>query len=118
MVAFIHDEILVELPDDGEYEEEVAVIRQVVCGSMQELTGTVPIDCELSVARSILPLSLSLSLSFYISLDYPLHRSENSLPSVGPGRKLLSSCMTRTARSLYGRNRRAWQQSSWVWILN
>jgi DNA polymerase I-like protein with 3'-5' exonuclease and polymerase domains len=51
-VGFIHDEYLLELPDQGGYvdqdevEEVVALIRE----SMQEMTGNVPVSCEYSVS--------------------------------------------------------------------
>jgi DNA polymerase I-like protein with 3'-5' exonuclease and polymerase domains len=51
VIAFIHDEILLEIPDDGDFDEEIELIRHIICGSMQELTGSVPIECEVTLSR-------------------------------------------------------------------
>ena len=45
-VAFIHDEILVELPLEADHAAEARRIDRMMCQAMQELTGTVPIECE------------------------------------------------------------------------
>jgi DNA polymerase I-like protein with 3'-5' exonuclease and polymerase domains len=53
VVAFIHDEVLVELPDRGGYVNE-AQVRQVVeimRLSMEEVTGNVPVGCEYTLSR-------------------------------------------------------------------
>jgi len=50
VVGFIHDEILVEIDEDSDWDYEVKMINQIVCESMQELTGTIPIICEYSLS--------------------------------------------------------------------
>ncbi len=51
-VGFIHDEVLVELPDQGGYvdlstvESVVTIMRE----SMQEMTGDVPVGCEYALS--------------------------------------------------------------------
>lgn len=45
-IAFIHDEVLIELPVDCDHGEEARKIDQIMCGAMESLTGTVPIQCE------------------------------------------------------------------------
>lgn len=45
-VAFIHDEMLIELPIDLDHTDAAARIDRILCQSMAELTGQVPIACE------------------------------------------------------------------------
>jgi len=51
LVGFIHDEILIEIPEDSSWDDKVQLINKIVCGTMQELTGTIPIRCEYSLSR-------------------------------------------------------------------
>jgi DNA polymerase I-like protein with 3'-5' exonuclease and polymerase domains len=51
IVGFIHDEILIEITEDSDWDKEVALIKTIVCNSMQDLTGTIPISCEYSISR-------------------------------------------------------------------
>jgi len=51
VVGFIHDEILVEITEDSDWSDEIRLINNIVCESMQELTGTIPITCEYSLSR-------------------------------------------------------------------
>ena len=54
IVAFVHDEVLVELPDEGGYVSE-AVVRQVIeimCRSMERVLGDVPAACAYTLGRS------------------------------------------------------------------
>jgi len=51
IVGFIHDEILIEIQEESDWDKEVALIQKIVCSSMQELTGTIPINCEYSLSR-------------------------------------------------------------------
>jgi hypothetical protein len=52
VVGFVHDEFLIEMPDEGGYveqarvDEAVAIIRE----SMQEMTGSVPVSCEYALS--------------------------------------------------------------------
>lgn len=54
VVGFVHDEILVELPDEGGYCSEGAVkrVKKIMCAAMQEvLIGEIPVDCEAALSR-------------------------------------------------------------------
>jgi len=51
IVGFIHDEILIELKESDNLAHEVKVIEEVICSSMQELTGTIPITCGAALSR-------------------------------------------------------------------
>ena len=46
IVAFIHDEVLIELPVDADHAAEARRIDKIMCDAMQEFTGNVPIKCE------------------------------------------------------------------------
>ncbi len=53
VVGFVHDEILVELPDEGGYVRRrvvEAVVQHIRLG-MQEVTCGVPVECEYALAR-------------------------------------------------------------------
>lgn len=49
-VAFIHDEVLIELPKDADHTTEAKKIDSILCEEMESLTGDVPIACEYSLA--------------------------------------------------------------------
>jgi hypothetical protein len=51
LVAFIHDEIVVEVPEDGDLDADARLVDQVMCESMQEVTGDIPIKCECCLSR-------------------------------------------------------------------
>src|SRR5262249_53454326 len=55
VVGFIHDELLVELPDQGGYVDLATCekVKRIVCESMAQVTGTVPIDAEYTVSRCL-----------------------------------------------------------------
>jgi hypothetical protein len=46
LMAFIHDEVLIELPLDADHAAEARRIDKIMCDAMQEFTGNVPIKCE------------------------------------------------------------------------
>jgi len=52
IIGFIHDEIIIELPKTptNTYTSEVKRIQDIICGSMQELTGPIPISCSAAVS--------------------------------------------------------------------
>jgi hypothetical protein len=53
VVGFVHDEVLVELPDRGGYVPlaEVERVEAVLCGAMEEvLGGGIPVACESAVS--------------------------------------------------------------------
>jgi DNA polymerase I-like protein with 3'-5' exonuclease and polymerase domains len=50
VVAFVHDEFLIELPRDADHTTEAERINTICCSSMQQLVGTIPIACEYSLA--------------------------------------------------------------------
>lgn len=45
-VAFVHDEVLIELPINSDHTAQAARIDKILCNAMRELTGSVPIACE------------------------------------------------------------------------
>lgn len=49
-VAFVHDEVLIELPRSADHTEEAKRIDAILCRSMEELTGSIPIACEYALA--------------------------------------------------------------------
>ena len=49
-VAFVHDEVLVELPINSDHTEAASRIDRILCESMEELTGSVPISCEYALS--------------------------------------------------------------------
>jgi hypothetical protein len=54
VVGFVHDEVLVELPDEGGYVSEGRArrIMEVMCRSMEEvLVGDIPVECEAALSR-------------------------------------------------------------------
>lgn len=52
IVGFIHDEILLEIPEtpDGTYDAPAEIIKDVMVQSMRELTGPIPVGVQLSVS--------------------------------------------------------------------
>lgn len=52
VVGFVHDEVLVELPDRGGYVEEAEArkIVDILCQSMETVTGNVPVECDYALA--------------------------------------------------------------------
>lgn len=50
-VAFIHDEVLIELPADSDHTEQAKRINSILCETMQELTGSIPIACEFALSN-------------------------------------------------------------------
>jgi DNA polymerase I-like protein with 3'-5' exonuclease and polymerase domains len=52
IIGFIHDEIIVEIPQTptNTYTAEVKDIQNVICQSMRELTGPIPISCSAAVS--------------------------------------------------------------------
>jgi DNA polymerase I-like protein with 3'-5' exonuclease and polymerase domains len=49
-VAFVHDEVLIELPRSANHTEEARRIDRILCESMQQLTGSIPIACEYALS--------------------------------------------------------------------
>lgn len=49
-VAFVHDEVLIELPRSANHAEEARRIDRILCDSMQQLTGSIPIACEYALS--------------------------------------------------------------------
>jgi DNA polymerase I-like protein with 3'-5' exonuclease and polymerase domains len=49
-VAFVHDEMLIELPVTADHTELARQVAQILCEAMGELTGDVPIACEYALA--------------------------------------------------------------------
>ena len=53
VIAFIHDEVLVELPVDCDHTAEASRIERIMCQCMEEVTGTVPVACEYALAAAV-----------------------------------------------------------------
>jgi hypothetical protein len=53
VVGFVHDELLVELPDQGGYVDQKVCeqVKRLVCGAMARVTGAVPVDAEYTLSR-------------------------------------------------------------------
>lgn len=51
IVCFVHDEIVLEIPENSDWDQEVHMINKIVCSSMKELTGTIPIKCDYTLSR-------------------------------------------------------------------
>src|SRR5262249_19292292 len=54
VVGFVHDEIIIELPDEGGYVSEATVRRvvDIMCGKMAEVLGCdIPVGCEAVLSR-------------------------------------------------------------------
>lgn len=51
VVAFIHDEFLIELPVDSDPTEEASRVARILCESMERLSGSVPISCEYALSE-------------------------------------------------------------------
>jgi hypothetical protein len=54
VVGFVHDEILVELPDEGGYVSEATVrrVEEIMCQQMARvLVGDIPVGCEVTLSR-------------------------------------------------------------------
>ncbi len=54
VVGFVHDEILIELPDEGGYVSEARVrrVEEVMCREMAGvLVGDIPVGCEAALSR-------------------------------------------------------------------
>ena len=51
-MAFIHDELLVEMPDEGGFvtQARAEAVVEIIRDSMQELTADIPVGCEYSLA--------------------------------------------------------------------
>jgi hypothetical protein len=53
VVGFVHDEILVELPDEGGYvsEEKVRRVKEIMCREMESvLVGDIPVGCKAALS--------------------------------------------------------------------
>jgi hypothetical protein len=52
VVGFVHDEFLIEMPDEGGYVEQARVDKAVaiIRKSMQEMTASVPVSCEYALS--------------------------------------------------------------------
>jgi DNA polymerase I-like protein with 3'-5' exonuclease and polymerase domains len=54
VIGFIHDEILIELPDEGGHVSEGTVrrVEEVMCQQMEEvLVGDIPVGCEAALSQ-------------------------------------------------------------------
>ena len=52
VVGFVHDEVLIELPDQGDYVDRSAAeaVVKIMIEAMQEMTGEVPVKCEYTLS--------------------------------------------------------------------
>jgi hypothetical protein len=51
VVAFIHDEFVIELPEEADHGAEAARIESILNRFMESVTGGVPVDCEYALSR-------------------------------------------------------------------
>src|SRR5262249_2720555 len=54
VVGFIHDEVLVELPDEGGFVSESSInrVQEIMCRQMEKvLVGDIPVSCEAALSR-------------------------------------------------------------------
>ena len=51
VVAFIHDEVVIELPEDADHAAEALRVEQIMNRSMEQVTGEVPVACEYALSR-------------------------------------------------------------------
>ena len=49
-VAFVHDEVLIELPIGSDHAAAAKRIDRILCETMEELTGSIPIACEYALS--------------------------------------------------------------------
>lgn len=49
-VAFVHDEVIVEIPIEADHTAQAEAIDSILCESMATLTGEIPIACEYALA--------------------------------------------------------------------
>jgi hypothetical protein len=49
-VAFVHDEALIELPVDSDHTQAAKRVDRILCESMEQLTGTIPIATEFALS--------------------------------------------------------------------
>jgi DNA polymerase I-like protein with 3'-5' exonuclease and polymerase domains len=50
VVAFVHDEFVIELPVDADHAAQAQHIDHICCQAMQQLVGDIPIACEYALA--------------------------------------------------------------------
>jgi DNA polymerase I-like protein with 3'-5' exonuclease and polymerase domains len=51
VVAFVHDEVVIELADDADHAAEAKRVEQIMNSSMESVTGNVPVACEYVLCR-------------------------------------------------------------------
>ena len=49
-VAFVHDKGLIELPINADHTEAAKRIDRILCETMEELAGSIPIACEFALS--------------------------------------------------------------------
>jgi DNA polymerase I-like protein with 3'-5' exonuclease and polymerase domains len=50
VVAFVHDEFVIELPIDSDHTAQAKHVEHICCHAMQQLVGDIPIECEYALA--------------------------------------------------------------------
>ncbi|MFN9603687.1 MAG: DNA polymerase, partial [Planctomycetota bacterium] len=51
VVAFVHDEFIIELPADADHTAQAGHVEHICCQAMQQLVGTIPVECEYALAE-------------------------------------------------------------------
>jgi hypothetical protein len=51
VVAFVHDEFVIELPADADHTAQAKHVEHICCQAMQQLVGDIPIECEYALAN-------------------------------------------------------------------
>jgi hypothetical protein len=50
VVAFVHDEFVIEVPFDADHTTIANDVERICCSAMQQLVGDVPVECEYSLS--------------------------------------------------------------------
>jgi DNA polymerase I-like protein with 3'-5' exonuclease and polymerase domains len=50
IVAFVHDEFIIELPAEADHTAQAKQVERICCQAMQQLVGDIPIECEYGLA--------------------------------------------------------------------
>jgi hypothetical protein len=51
LVAFLHDEVVIELPEDADHAAEARRVESIMNSAMEEVTGDVPVALEYALSR-------------------------------------------------------------------
>jgi len=72
IVAFIHDEVIIELPLTANLTDEVKIIQQIMIESMEKVTFGIPVSCKVRIHRFIWKSNITLLNTAHCLLACPL----------------------------------------------